>query len=76
MVSIAGISSERRGMPAIVTDKLARRQRNFRAMVEIEMPCCGTTALVEELTDEVGCEACNVVLELADPTAQSLAVAA
>ena len=63
-------------MPEIVTDKVARRQRNFRAMVEIEMPCCGTTALVERLADEVDCEACNVVLELADPTPQALPVAA
>ena len=45
-------------------------------MVEIEMPCCGTTALVERLADEVDCEACNVVLELADPTPQALPVAA
>jgi hypothetical protein len=45
-------------------------------MVEIEMPCCGTTALVAELTDEVGCETCNVVLELADPTPHALPVAA
>ena len=32
-------------------------------MVEIEMPCCGTTTRVEELTDEVGCETCNLVLD-------------
>jgi hypothetical protein len=63
-------------MRIIVTDKLARRQRNFRVMVEIAMPCCGSTMRVEELTDEVGCEACNVVLELADTTAEGLPVAA
>ena len=63
-------------MRIIVTDKLAHRQRNFRAMVEIEMPCCGTAALIEELTDEVGCEACGVVLELADPVSESLSLAA
>jgi hypothetical protein len=63
-------------MPMIVTDKVARRQRNFRAMVEIEMPCCGATTLVEELTDEVSCETCNVVLELGDPTTHALPVAA
>ena len=40
------------------------------------MPCCGTTTRVEELTDEVGCETCNVVLELADPYTEALAVAA
>jgi hypothetical protein len=63
-------------MHRIVTDKLARRQRNFRAMVEIEMPCCGTTTRVEQLTDEVGCETCNVVLELADSNPEALPVAA
>jgi hypothetical protein len=45
-------------------------------MVEIEMPCCGNTTRVEELTDEVGCETCNVVLELADTYAEALPVAA
>ena len=63
-------------MREIVTDKVARRERNFRAMFEIEMPCCGTTTHIEELTDRVGCDECNVVLELGDPTAQSLPVAA
>jgi hypothetical protein len=63
-------------MRLIVTDKLARRQRNFRAMVEIEMPCCGTTTRVEELTDEVGCETCNVVLELGETYPEALAAAA
>ncbi len=63
-------------MRIIVTDKLTRRQRNVRPMVEIEMPCCGTTTLVAELTDEVGCETCNVVLELADTYPEALPVAA
>jgi hypothetical protein len=63
-------------MPSIVTDKLTRRQGNFRAMVEIEMPCCGTTTLIEELTDEVGCETCNVVLEVGERTPLALPVAA
>lgn len=40
------------------------------------MPCCGATTLVDELTDEVGCEACSVVLELADTTPEALPVAA
>ena len=40
------------------------------------MPCCGTTALIAELTDEVGCETCNVVLELADSYTEALPVAA
>jgi hypothetical protein len=40
------------------------------------MPCCGTTTRIAELTDEVGCEACNVVLELADSHPEALPVAA
>ena len=45
-------------------------------MVEIEMPCCGTTTRVEELTEEVGCETCNVVLELGETYPEALAAAA
>jgi hypothetical protein len=45
-------------------------------MIEIEMPCCGTTTVVEELTDSVGCETCGVVLELAEPVTDALPVAA
>jgi hypothetical protein len=63
-------------MRGIVTDKLARRHCNLTAMIEIEMPCCGTTTLVEELTDAVGCEACGVVLELDNPATEALPVAA
>ena len=63
-------------MRRIVTDKLARRQCNFRVMIEIELPCCGTTTHIEALTDEVGCEACGVVLELAEPTIEALPAAA
>jgi hypothetical protein len=63
-------------MPSIVTDKLARRQGNVRTMIEIEMPCCGTTTRVADLADEVGCETCNVVLELADTYPETLLVAA
>ena len=33
------------------------------------MPCCGTKTLIAQLTDEVGCETCHVVLELADSNA-------
>jgi hypothetical protein len=45
-------------------------------MIEIEMPCCGTTTMVEELRDSVDCETCGVVLELDEPAIQSLPVAA
>jgi hypothetical protein len=63
-------------MRSIVTDKLSRRQGNFRVMVEIEMPCCGTATRIEELAGEVGCETCGVVLELAEPAPEALPVAA
>lgn len=63
-------------MGIIVTDKLARRQCNFRVMIEIELPCCGTATHLVELTDTVECEACGVVLELADPAPRALQAAA
>jgi hypothetical protein len=45
-------------------------------MFEIEMPCCGTEAVIEELTEAVGCETCGVVLELDEPAPEALPVAA
>ena len=63
-------------MPGIVTDKLARRQCNFRVMIEIELPCCGTTTYLDELADVVGCETCGVVLELAPSAPETLPLAA
>ena len=63
-------------MREIVTDKVARREGNLRAMIEIEIPCCGTTAHLDELTDAVDCETCGVVLELGAPTTEALPVAA
>ena len=45
-------------------------------MIEIEMPCCGTPTLVEELADVVGCENCGVVLELDEAAPEALPVAA
>jgi len=63
-------------MRIIVTDKVARRGRKVRAMIEIEMPCCGTATRIEELADDVGCENCGVVLELGDPAPEALPVAA
>jgi hypothetical protein len=63
-------------MRRIVTDKLARRQCNFRVMIEIEMPCCGTATYLVELADAIGCETCGAVLELVDPTPEALPVAA
>jgi hypothetical protein len=63
-------------MRIIVTDKLTRRVGNLTAMIQIEMPCCGTTTQVEELTDSVGCETCGVVLELDEPAPEALPVAA
>ena len=45
-------------------------------MIEIELPCCGTTAHLDDLLDAVDCEACGVVLELGAPTTEALPVAA
>lgn len=63
-------------MREIVTDKLTLRKANLRAMIEIELPCCGTTAHLDDLLDAVDCEACGVVLELGAPTPEALPVAA
>ena len=63
-------------MPRIVTDKLARRECNFRPMIEIELPCCGATARIEQLADEVDCDECGVTLELADSNRTALPLAA
>ena len=45
-------------------------------MIEIEMPCCGNAALLDESADSVDCETCGVVMELGDPTPEALPVAA
>jgi hypothetical protein len=63
-------------MRGIVTDKVSRRQSNFRAMIEIELPCCGTATYLDELADTVGCETCGVVLELVDPAPEVISLAA
>lgn len=63
-------------MRIIVTDKVARRKCNFRVMIEIELPCCGTATLLDELADSVGCETCGVVLELDGPAPEALPLAA
>lgn len=63
-------------MRRIVTDKVARRQCNFRVMIEIELPCCGTATHLAELTDFVECETCNVVLQIVDPANVELPMAA
>lgn len=63
-------------MREIVTDKLTRRKANLRAMIEIELPCCGTTARLDDLLDAVDCETCGVVLELGAATSEALPVAA
>lgn len=59
-----------------MTDKVARRQCNFRAMIELELPCCGATAHLLQLADEVHCDECGVTLELAEDTATEFALAA
>ena len=45
-------------------------------MIEIELPCCGSTTHLVELTDSVRCETCFVVLELDAPEPEALPVAA
>ena len=45
-------------------------------MIEIELPCCGTTTHLFELTDSVDCETCGVVLDVGDATPEALPVAA
>ena len=45
-------------------------------MIEIELPCCGTTARLDDLGDEIDCEACGVVLELGATPPPALPVAA
>jgi hypothetical protein len=63
-------------MEIIVTDKLARRPVNLAPMIEIELPCCGTTTYLDELAETVGCETCGVVLELDGPTQEPTRIAA
>ena len=45
-------------------------------MIEIELPCCETTTHIDQLTDVVRCETCNVVLELDPLPAEALPLAA
>ena len=45
-------------------------------MIEIEMPCCGNTTVVEELHEVVRCETCGIDLELGEPALEALPVAA
>jgi hypothetical protein len=63
-------------MRIIVTDKVARRQCNFRVMIEIELPCCGATARLDPLADEVDCDECGVTLEYAEDHRTTLPLAA
>jgi hypothetical protein len=45
-------------------------------MIEIELPCCGTTTHLDELADTVGCDTCGVVLELEPSAPEAMSVAA
>jgi hypothetical protein len=63
-------------MPRIVPDKVARRECNFRPMIEIELPCCGATAHLVRLDDDVHCDECGVTLELGEDRPAALALAA
>jgi hypothetical protein len=55
---------------------VARRECNFRPMIEIELPCCGATAHLEQLADEVDCDECGVTLEFGESPRTELALAA
>ena len=55
-----------------MTDKVARCQCNFRVMIEIELPCCGTAMYLVELADSIDCETCGVVLEVAESAPASI----
>ena len=48
-----------------MTDKLAVRDPTVRAMTEIQLPCCETTARVESLDGPIHCDHCGIDLELA-----------
>jgi hypothetical protein len=73
---MAGMSRETLGMRRIVTDKVARRECNFRPMIEIELPCCGATAHLEQLADAVDCDECGVTLEFGEDHRSALPLAA
>jgi len=45
-------------------------------MIEIELPCCGASAHLVRLDDEVHCDECGVTLELAEDHRTELALAA
>ena len=45
-------------------------------MIEIELPCCGATAHLVQLDDNVHCDECGVTLELGDDHRTELALAA
>lgn len=45
-------------------------------MIELELPCCGDTTRLPELTDEIRCDGCGVVVELAPDRAAAASRAA
>jgi hypothetical protein len=45
-------------------------------MIEIEMPCCGNTTVIDKLRESVHCETCGIDLELGEPAIEALPVAA
>jgi hypothetical protein len=44
-------------------------------MIEIQLPCCDGSAVIELGDDEVRCEACAIVHELAPDAREALAMA-
>jgi hypothetical protein len=62
---MAGVSSDRRGMQPHRDRQGGNPWRQAAAMVEITLPCCDTPASLEREADEVRCETCGIVHELA-----------
>ena len=48
-----------------MTDKVAVRDPTVRAMTEIQLPCCETTARVESLDGPIHCDDCGIDFEIA-----------
>jgi hypothetical protein len=45
-------------------------------MIEIQLPCCEASVLVETLGDVVRCDACGIELTVADDVPEPVRVAA
>jgi hypothetical protein len=55
---------------------VAVRDPTVRAMTEIQLPCCETTAHVESLDGPIHCDDCGIDLDLAPDAAPAVALLA